>query len=100
MPETNGHRDNQSRFDDKLGQLADKLVQLADSQRQTDANVDRLSNVVDKITVDVRILHDTAVLQARTMDHVITNLDDVGGKLNALISVVESDHRDFHERLI
>jgi hypothetical protein len=92
MPETNGYQDNPSRFDDKLGQLADKLAQLAESQSRTDA-------VVNKLSVDVRILHDTAVLQAQTMDHVITKLSETDDKLNALINIVESDHRDFHERL-
>jgi hypothetical protein len=95
MPEMNGHEANPSRLDRMekiIGQLGDDIVKLVASQRQTDANVAKLS-------VDVRILHDTAVLQAQTMDHVITKLSETDDKLNALISVVESDHREFHERL-
>jgi hypothetical protein len=130
MAETNGHRDNPSRLDrmeklvehvinghivqeDKLGRLDDKLVQLADGQRQTD-------EAINKLTVDVKTLHDTVVLQAQTMDRVITNLAapvgklsetdarldrtaalgaETDGKLDRLPALIAADHQNFQERL-
>lgn len=145
MPEMNGQHDNPSRLDrmeklvghiidnhvvleDKLSRVDDQLSQLADRQRQTDETVNKLS-------VDVRILHDTAILQATTMDRVITKLAETDAslarlgaetdarlarlgaetdvkldrlaasgaqtdaKIDRLAALIESDHREYHERL-
>jgi X-X-X-Leu-X-X-Gly heptad repeat protein len=131
MPETNGHQDNPSRLDrmekmvehiisghivledklsrltDKHGQIDDQLLKLSDKVDKLSDNVGKLSDKVDKLSDTVSILHKTVVLQASTMDRVITNLAYTGDKLAAtdarldrLVALVETDHRNFNERLV
>ena len=77
----------------------------------------RLTERVDKLSVSVNTLHDTVILQAKTMDHVITKLAETDARLdrlaaeadargaetdarlNRLAALIESDHREFHGRL-
>jgi predicted nuclease with TOPRIM domain len=131
MPETNGHQDNPSRLDrmekmvehiisghialeDKLSRLTDKhdqiddqLLKLSDKVDRFSDKVDKLSDKVDKLSDTVSTLHKTVVLQASTMDRVITNLAHTGDKLAAtdatldrFVALVETDHRNFNERLV
>ena len=102
MPETNGHQDNPSRLDrmeSMIEHIVNDHIVLEDKLGRLTERVDKLTINVDKLALNVAKLHDTASLQASTLDRVITKLAETDDKLYALISVVETDHREFHERL-
>jgi len=131
MPEANGNQDNPSRLDrmekmvehiisghivledkpgrltDKHGQLDDKLGKLSDKVDKLSDSVGTLSDKAGKLSDTVSTLHKTVVLQVSTMDRVITNLAETGGRpaatdgtLDRLIALIETDHRNFNERPI
>ena len=106
MPETNLHRDNPSRLD----RMESMIEHIVNDHIVLEDKLGRLTERVDKLTVNVNTLHDTVILQAKTMDHVITKLAETDARLNRLgaetdarldrlAALIESDHREFHERL-
>jgi hypothetical protein len=92
MPETNGNQDNLSRLDRieiAIEHVINEHEKLVDEQgrllKAQVVMVDSLDKLAAKlVAVDERLGH---------------RIDEIGGKLDALIDVVERDHREYHERL-
>jgi len=99
MPEPNGHQDNLSRLDrieiaiehvinereklvDEQGRLLKAQVVMVDSIDKLTAADERLGRRIDE--VDERLGRRIA---------------EIGGKMDALINIVDRDHREYHERL-
>ena len=92
MPETNGHQDNESRLDrieraiehviNEDEKLVDEEGRLLKAQIEMVGSIDKLSEKLAE--VDLRLGN---------------RIDELGGKLDALINVVDRDHREFHAHL-
>ncbi|HEX4135977.1 MAG TPA: hypothetical protein VHY84_15285 [Bryobacteraceae bacterium] len=93
MPETNGNQDNLSRLDRieiAIEHVINEHEKLVDEQgrllKAQVVMVDSLDKLTAKLAaVDERLGH---------------RINEIGGKLDALINVVDRDHREFHERLM
>jgi tetrahydromethanopterin S-methyltransferase subunit G len=81
MPETNGHQDNLSRLD---------RIEIA---------IEHVVNEHEKLVDEQSRLLKAQVVMVASIDRLATRVDEIGGKLDALINVVDRDHREFHERL-
>jgi hypothetical protein len=92
MPETNGHQDNLSRLDrieTAIEHVINEHEKLIDEQgrllKAQVVMVDSVAKLAEHIeAVDKRLG---------------IRIDEIGGKLDALIDIVDRDHREFHERL-
>ena len=84
--------DNHTQLDEKLSRLADEVGNLAEKQRKTD-------EIVNRLAINVNALSNSIVPILSAVDRLVTRVDEIGGKLDGLIHLVESDHRDFNERL-
>ena len=92
MPETNGHQDNESRLDrieraiehviNEDEKLVDEEGRLLKAQIEMVGSIDKLSEKLAE--GDLRLGN---------------RIDELGGKLDALINVVDRDHREFHAHL-
>jgi len=92
MAETNGHQDNLSRLD-RIERAIEHVIneheKLVDEQgrllKAQVVMVDSVTKLADHIeTVDKRLG---------------IRIDEIGGKLDALINIVDRDHREYSERL-
>jgi tetrahydromethanopterin S-methyltransferase subunit G len=92
MPEPNGHQDNDSRLD------------------RIERAVEHIINEHEKLIDDHRQLLKAQVVMVESIDkigkHIVevdtrlgNRIDEIGGKLDGLINMVDSDHREFHQRL-
>ena len=92
MPEANGHQDNLSRLDRieiAIEHVIGEHEKLIDEQgRLLKAQVVMVDSI-DKLTAKVAAVDDR-------LGH---RIDEIGGKLDALIDIVDRDHREYHERL-
>jgi len=88
MAESNGHQDNESRLD-RLERAMEHIINehemfraehkmLLGSQVLLQGALEKMQGAVEKLTVRV---------------------DEIGGKLDALIDVVDHNSREYHERL-
>jgi hypothetical protein len=92
MPETNGHQDNLSRLDRieiAIEHVIGEHEKLVDEHRRLLTAQVVMVDSIDKLTGKL----------AATDERLGLRIDEIGGKLDALINVVERDHREYHERL-
>jgi hypothetical protein len=95
MAESNGHRDFASRLD-RAEAIVEKLAigqqRMVDEQKFLVNSHILLSGTVDKLAGAVAQL-------SVTVEKIGTKLVEIEDKLNGVIALVETDHREFHARL-
>jgi hypothetical protein len=63
------------------------------------SRLDRIEHALELLVDDHRQLVRAHIVLTGTLDKVVSTVDEMGGKLNGLIGLVDHDHREFHERL-
>jgi tetrahydromethanopterin S-methyltransferase subunit G len=81
MAEANGHQDNLSRLD------------------RIERAIEHVIGEHEKFIDDHRLLLRAQVVLTDRLDKLAVTVGEIGGKLDALIAVVDHDHREFHERV-
>ena len=81
MPEANGHQDNLSRLD------------------RIERAIEHVINEHEKFLDEHKMLLRAQVIMADAHANLSRTVEEIGGKLNALINIVDHDHREFHDRL-
>jgi hypothetical protein len=81
MPETNGNQNNLSRLD------------------RIEIVIEHVINEHEKLVDEQGRLLKAQVVMVASIDRLANRVDEIGGKLDALINVVDRDHREFHARL-
>ena len=81
MPETNGHQDNESRLD------------------RIEAAMEAMVGEHEMFRAEHKMLLRSQVLLQDSLEKQKERIDEIGGKLDALINVVDRNSREFHGRL-
>jgi tetrahydromethanopterin S-methyltransferase subunit G len=81
MPETNGHRDNESRLD------------------RIEAAMEAMVGEHEMFRAEHKMLLRSQVLLQDSLEKQKERIDEIGGKLDVLIDVVDRNSREFHDRL-
>jgi tetrahydromethanopterin S-methyltransferase subunit G len=80
MPETNGHQDNESRLD------------------RIEAAMEAMVGEHEMFRAEHKMLLRSQVLLQDSLEKQKERIDEIGGKLDALIDVVDRNSREFHGR--
>lgn len=81
MAETNGHQDNESRLD------------------RIERAIEHVIGEHEMFRAEHKLLLRSQVLLQDSLEKLKDRIDGIGGKLDVLVNVVDSDHREFHARL-
>jgi hypothetical protein len=81
MPEANGHRDNEFRLD------------------RIEAAMEAMVGEREMFRAEHKMLLRSQVLLQDSLEKQKERIDGIGGKLDALIDVVDRNSREFHDRL-
>jgi hypothetical protein len=81
MAESNGHQDKVSRLD------------------RIEAAIEHMIGEHEAFRAEHKMLLRSQVLLQDSLGTLRDHVDEIAGKLNGLIGVIELDHREFHNRL-
>ncbi|HEX4275577.1 MAG TPA: hypothetical protein VHZ74_09500 [Bryobacteraceae bacterium] len=81
MAETNGHQDNPSRLD---------RIEIA---------IEHIIGEHEIFGAEHKMLLRSQALFQDSLEKLTVRVDEIGGRLDGLINVVDYDHREFHARL-
>jgi len=88
-----------ARTDSKLTQADDRLARVEETLVSVGVKLDATAANVASLSNSVASLSNAMVKLELTVDRLVSHSDETTGKLNALIHVVDTDHREYRERL-